>query len=319
MRFICLLPVRDEGDIIDQCLQRLLEWADKVFIFDTGSVDNTWDVVQEMAARESRLVLMGREPVFLSDARLRSYMFHVAREDFRDGDWFLRVDADEFHHISPPVFVKNFMRKHETLAYHQYYDFHLSASEVLAWDQGLETVAARSLPIEQRRRHYTVSDYSEPRLCRYRSSMKWPSTIAFPFNSGYVAEERIPIRHYPHRDPVQMKRRCLLRSVMMADKENRSYWTHADTHHWIETDWRNFIVADDLPSMEYWKPGTDLPLVHRRNHLRPFHIRATQRIVHALCLPLLDKVRTGFNTSDRPQPIPQDIVRQLEHDLRTDV
>ena len=34
-RFIVLLPVRDEADIIGQCLRHLLAWADAIYIFDT--------------------------------------------------------------------------------------------------------------------------------------------------------------------------------------------------------------------------------------------------------------------------------------------
>jgi hypothetical protein len=38
MRFFSLLPVRDEADIIGQCLHRMLTWADVIYIFDTGSM-----------------------------------------------------------------------------------------------------------------------------------------------------------------------------------------------------------------------------------------------------------------------------------------
>ena len=66
-------------------------------------------------------------------------MSHVS--SMRDGDWFLRVDADEFHHIVPPEFVNTRLQRHETVAYHQYYDFRLLQSEVDAWNRGTETRA----------------------------------------------------------------------------------------------------------------------------------------------------------------------------------
>lgn len=93
--------------------------------------------------------------MFYSEARLRGYMFHIARQNMRNDDWFLRVDADEFHHTAPPEFVKNRMRKHETVAYFQYYNFCLLQSEVDAWSRGEETLKDRQRPIEERRRHYT--------------------------------------------------------------------------------------------------------------------------------------------------------------------
>ena len=139
MRFHCLLPVRDEADIIGQCLGSLLAWADAIYIFDTGSVDLTWEIVQDFASKDNRVRPLKKDLVFFSETRLRGWMFNQARSSMQAGDWFLRVDADEFHHISPPEFVKSAMRKHETLAYHQYYDFRLLESEVKAWQAGDET------------------------------------------------------------------------------------------------------------------------------------------------------------------------------------
>lgn len=315
MKFHALLPVRDEADIVGQCLEHLLQWADSVYMFDTGSVDNTWEIVLDFASRDTRVVPLCRKAVFFSETRLRGYMFHVARQQMRDGDWFLRVDADEFHHILPPEFVKSCMQKHETLAYHQYYDFCLLQSEVDAWNRGEETPQDRQRPIEERRRHYTINAYSEPRLCRYRSTMQWPPTVSFPFNAGLVARERLPIRHYPHRDPIQVERRCRLRALMMADAENRANWSRPDLHQWAERNWQKFITPDDLPGLKFWKPGTQLPLVHLTNHLRQPHIRAVQRFVHAFCLPMSDRRRQKFPADAKPQQIPRQIAEQLQEEL----
>jgi len=106
MLFVCLLPVRDDADIIGQCLQRLLTWADAIYVFDTGSVDDTWEIVQDFAAKDKRVMPLKKDPVYFSETRLRGWLFHQARQKMRTGDWFLRVDADEFHHVLPPEFVK---------------------------------------------------------------------------------------------------------------------------------------------------------------------------------------------------------------------
>ena len=314
--FCGLLPVRDEADIVGQCLRKALQWADAIYVFDTGSLDNTWEIVQDFAGNDKRVVPIRKEPVYFSETRLRSYMFHIARQKMRAGDWFLRVDADEFHHISPPEFVKNWMREHETVAYHQYYDFRLLQSEVDAWNREEETLQDRQRPIEERRRHYTISRYSEPRLCRYREAMQWPPTVSFPFNAGFVARDRLPIRHYPHRDPVQLERRCRLRAIMMSDKENRANWTRPQLHHWVEREWKKFITPDDSAGLKFWEPGTELPFVSLTNHLRAPHVRMLQRFVHAFCLPMLDRTRRGFDPGATPQLIPANVVRELQEELR---
>src|SRR5262245_6191047 len=140
MRFHVLLAVRDEADIIGQCLRRQLTWADAIYVFDTGSLDETWEIVLQFASKDERVIPLAKDAVFFSEKRLRGWMFHQARLRMRDGDWFVRADADEFHHISPPEFVRTRMRPHETVAYHQYYDFHLTVQEVQDWEHRRETL-----------------------------------------------------------------------------------------------------------------------------------------------------------------------------------
>ena len=315
MNFHALLPVRDEGDIIRQCLEHLLTWADAVYVFDTGSVDDTWEIVQDVASTDKRVIPIRKEPVYFAETSLRGYMFNWARKYMQDGDWFLRVDADEFHHIPPPEFVKTHLRQHETIVYHQYYDFQLTQAEAQAWERGDETLEDRKRPIEERRCYFIPSYYSEPRLCCYRSTMQWPITCSFPINAGFLAKERLPIRHYPHRDPVQLERRYRLRTIMMADETNRKNWTQPELHHWSEADWRKFIVNNDSSELQYWEPGRDLPRYQFTNHLKPLHIRFVQRLVHASLLPILDRTRPAFPEDRQPQPISEEINQLLIREL----
>src|SRR5690348_671537 len=133
MKFHVLLTVRDEADIMAQSLRHLLSWSDAIYVFDTGSVDATADIIQQFAQADKRVALLKKEPVFFSEKRLRGWIFDQARRRMREGDWFVRADADEFHHVTPPEFVRTRMRRHETVAYHQYYDFRLTASEANDW------------------------------------------------------------------------------------------------------------------------------------------------------------------------------------------
>jgi glycosyltransferase involved in cell wall biosynthesis len=311
-RFHALLPVRDEADIISQSLRHMLRWADAIYIFDTGSVDDTWEIIQDFAGKDKRVIPLKREAVYYSEQILRGWLFHQARKNMRDGDWFLRVDADEFHQVLPPEFVQTRLRKHETIAWMQYYHFQMTASDVKAWESKKETLADRQRPIEERRRWYIPSDYAEPRLCRYRDTMQWPMTHSFPCNAGYVARERLPIRHYPHRDPEQLKRRARLRAIIVA---NYHEWCQLEGHHWAEADWRKHIVPDDLPELHHWQPGAEFPKFHFNSHLKPPHVRAVQKFIHTLCLPVLDRMRAKWPESAYPPKIPDTVVKVLEREL----
>ena len=309
VKFHALLAVRDEADILDQSLRHFLTWADAIYVFDTGSLDHTWDIVQQFAAKDKRVIPLKKAEVFFSELSLRGWIFNQVRRHMRSGDWFLRVDADEFHHISPRDFIKTRVRKHETVVYHQYYDFRLTRSEAQAWEQGRETLADRQRPIQERRRWFTVNAYTEPRLCLYRESMQWPETVSFPYNAGYLARERLPIRHYPHRDPLQLARRCRLRAAMMAEPENLC------NQHWSQADWRIHVVADDSPHLRYWRPGTDLPEFHFTNHLARVPKRLCQRLAHACLLPLLDRTRSSYSPAVYPQALPGGLIERLRMEL----
>ncbi len=314
-RFIALLPVRDEGDIIRQCLSHALTWADAVFVYDTGSVDDTYETVLEMARADSRIHPIGSEPTYYNENRVRGLLFNSAREFLRDGDWFLRMDADEFHHVRPQDFVATRLDPCEGIVYHQYFDFHLTLSEVGALATKEAIAAERLLPISERRRHYTASVYAEPRMCRYRSSMRWPLDVSFPYNAGLLARERLPIRHYPHRDPRQLDRRCRLRAIMMSDRENRATWGDG-ANHWTENEWSKFVVDDLEPSLKYWEPGTDLPEVKQTNHLATGAKRQLQRAIYRLGLPrIMDMTRAAWTGAAHPLPIALETQETLQREL----
>jgi hypothetical protein len=290
MKFHALLPVRDEADILAQCVASLLEWADKIYIFDTGSVDESWEIANELASKHREIILLGREDVYFSEMTVRAWMFNAARENFREGDWFVRADADEFHHIPPPIFVRERMGRSETVAYYQYYDFQFTSKELDRWKAGEETLRDRISPITQRRRFFTIKTYCEPRLCKFRESMKWPVSVSFPYNAGFIARERLPIRHYPHRDPVQMRQRYILRSVMLV--------------YWPKSDWTAYVCDSAKEGLKEWVAGEPLPVPAFTNHLAAPIKRFAQRVLHGRVVRSMDSLRDGWASENPMQTIP---------------
>lgn len=317
-KYIALLPVRDESDIITECLLHALTWADRVYVYDTGSVDDTYDKVLDLSRSDKRIHPLGSDPVYYNENRVRGYLFNAAQRVLKAGDWFLRIDADEFHHIRPPDFVATYLKPTEGVVYHQYYDFQLTTEEASALSTLNAIMDDRSKPITQRRRYYTVSRYSEPRMCRYRPSMRWPGSVSFPYNAGLVSSERIPIRHYPHRDPEQLRRRCKLRSIMMSETTNRSHWTRPERHHWSVDDWRQFLIPASAPSLLYWQHGSELPRYCQTNHMASRSKRMAQQLLYLSGLPtLLDLFRSKWTSKDYPLAIPSAVQERLSIELCT--
>lgn len=312
-QFVALLPVRDEVDVLRESLRALTSWADKIFVFDTGSTDGSAQIIAEEAAIEKRIVNLGTQPVFYNENLVRGFLFETARESLRNGDWFARVDADEFHHISPRNFVEG-LPPDEGVVYHQYYNFEFTDIDLQFWLSGRENADSRAQSISERRRYYTVSEYAEPRLCRYRSSMRWPAKVNFPYNAGLVAKKRIPIRHYPHRDPPQMAARTRLRSGMMANATNRAFWRAPEDHHWSNDTWKRLVR--DSADCFHWQNNMPLPLVYQTGHLPPSWKRSALRLFYRSLLPTaIDRTRPSWRRSiDRPARIPE----QLQDKLRSD-
>lgn len=331
MKFNGLMLLRDEEDVIVQNLQHLLSWIDALYILDLGSTDATWDIVQDFAARDKRIVPFKRAPIIYND-NLRAVLFDQFRDRFTPGDWVMKIDADEFYHVTPPVFVRERLRPLDTAVWLQWYFFRLTHGEVADYESGKVDIAAdRKRPIEERRRYYKISEYAEPRMFRYRRGMKWPHDASFPFNAGYVSRERIPIRHYPHRDPLQMERRFKLRAAMMKLK------AHAGGH-WKLDDWRKEVVDErgvsasaagqrqglagesgiDTGELHFWEPGTTLEEVPLHNHVPAPTKRLMQRVIYPVMLPILDTRRRSYDRTYSPEEIPRGVQHALEVEAAAD-
>lgn len=296
--------VRDEADIIGQCLDHLLTWVDALYIFDTGSTDGTWEIIREAASRETRIVLFRSQPVAFCQG-LRAVLFDHYRSRFKKGDWIARVDADEFYHIPPPQFIKERIRPWEAFIRAQMYDFVLLTSDLEAWTRGDESLADRARPIELRRRHYIINAFPEGRLFRYRPSMRWPITTIQPRRPGLVAIERIPIRHYRWRDPLQAQRRTSLRSAMLP------HLIHGGAH-WRIDHWTNALFAPGDPALHQWSPGQPLLPVHDRTHLRSRAFRIAQHAAYRSGLvSFLDRFYPRSNPEAALQPLSPEFNQSL--------
>lgn len=326
MRFHGLLIVRDEADVILQSLEDMLTWVDTLHVYDLGSTDSTWDMVEDVAEHDERVFPFKSEPTVYSDS-IRCFLFDRLRAGFDEGDWIIKLDADEFYPTPPPRFVRERLSAAEGMVYLQWYFFRLTTEEAADYGSGKVSIAADRLKsIRDRRRYYKVSQWSEPRMFRYRRSMRWPATAHWPYNAGLVARERLPVLHYPHRDPVQMARRFALRAAMKRRAAKAG-------NHWVTSDWRGELVdartgvtvnaqhnlrvgltgenGIDTGALLFWHPGTDLPEVRLYGQIPAWPKRLAQRLAHAALLPFLDKRRPTFNASSRPDVLTEEENAQI--------
>lgn len=309
MAFHALLVTRDEDDIIAETLAGFLNWADEIHVFDTGSVDHTWDIVNDLAGRDARVRPVERRELWFTD-HLRGYCFEKMRHRLRHGDWVLRTDSDEFYHIPPPEFVREHLRPGETCVYQEYFDFRMTHEEAGRLQDPAAVDAERKLAIAERRHYFTPGNYPEPRMCQYRRHMSWTANYTWPVNAGYLARKRMPIRHYPNRDPRQLQKRMELRRTTITAGINAGRFSAR--HHWRVEDWRQHLVQPGDAHVGYWEPGQPLPIVFEQKHLPGKPKRAVQKLVHTLAVPFLDRWRFG----KQPLYVPEEMDALTQGQLR---
>src|SRR5262245_50706558 len=106
MRIFSICCVRDENDIVGETLKAALEWSDRIFVFDNGSVDGTWETLQSLANRYPKIELVGHDDRTFTD-ELRGEIFETRRSMASQGDWWCRLDSDEFFIDNPARFLAN--------------------------------------------------------------------------------------------------------------------------------------------------------------------------------------------------------------------
>jgi hypothetical protein len=194
----CIALCKNQGDdVTNVCLLEATKWADYIYVYDTGSTDGTWESVKKL--NHPRIIPWKQEAKAFRDG-LRAEVFNEFRHQSSKGDWWLRLDVDEFYIENPRTFFSRVPRRHD-FVWGIVVDYVLTEKEVAAIDF--------SLPFEKVRpllRHYYVA-WSEPRAFRYRDGLIWNEGWAWPRHAGVVAKERLIFRHYPCRSPKQLQAR----------------------------------------------------------------------------------------------------------------
>jgi len=270
MRIHGIYLVKNEGDIVRHSLRESARWCDRIYIYDNGSEDGTWARAEELARELPQVVLFKREDKPFDDA-LRAEVFRAFRGDARPGDWWCRLDADEFYIDDPRTFLARIPRSHHVVwaASLLYYLTHEELARFTPADESVPPeITSGNLP-----RYYSARA-SEARFFRHRTRLEW-SGGSWPAHLGLVTPERIRLKHFQYRSPAQIQRRLDTRRLA-AERG----WQHFG--HSTQSDWREKIADSrelhlDRGDGVYVVDETNMP-----RHLEPPLQRAVKRVIHGL-------------------------------------
>ncbi|MEH2523518.1 MULTISPECIES: glycosyltransferase family 2 protein [unclassified Bradyrhizobium] len=219
MKILSICCVRDEDDIVGETLEDALGWSDRIFVFDNGSVDGTWETVQDVARSNSKIEIVGHDDRTFTD-ELLGEIFESYRSVASPGDWWCRLDSDEIYIDDPARFLAGVPDKYG-LVLSASFNFYFTDIDLRSYEQSPSEWLAR--PVRERLRFYQ-NNWSEPRFVRHRNDLLWAGLV-WPDNRGRTFPSRIRLKHFPYRSPAQIASRLALRQrqpALFKHEANRS-------------------------------------------------------------------------------------------------
>ena len=239
MKLYAICLVKNDVDIIEYSLNRALQWADKIIVFDNGSTDETWNLVNRM--RSPKIVPYKQEAVTYSDG-LRADIFNGFKQEMKDGDWWVVQDVDEVYAENPRLFLeRNKGCFHYVSGKKVDFSFDFELIEKLKFSG----VFKEDLHLFDR---HSPDAWSEPRLIKHRKNMVWTREDVWPSKMGVNCLQQINIEHYPLRSPQQIRQRWLTRQGL--PKEDY-------IAHWRREDWRDYYSEKTHTQLKF-KPDEDV-------------------------------------------------------------
>jgi len=210
---LCL--IKNEADVLEPALRAALTWCDHIYVFDNGSTDGSWEIVQTLARQHPAIVPYRHEDVPFRDG-LRSAIFNRFRDQAKIGDWWCLLPADEFYVDDPRVFLTK-VRPPYGIVWDASISYYFSSEDAARYRRD-PALYSDAIPVQERIRYY-LSHWSEIRFFRHDPALHWPDhSRDLPPNLETLFRHypvRILLRHYAYRSPKQLETRLATRAKAM--------------------------------------------------------------------------------------------------------
>ncbi|WP_072013840.1 glycosyltransferase family 2 protein [Myxosarcina sp. GI1] len=201
---ICI--AKNEADIIAQTLNKAIKWCDYIYVVDNGSSDDTWKKILNLSQKYKQIIPYKQDDRTFYDG-MRSEVFYNFRSNSQNGDWWCRLDADEFYIDDPRTFLSEIPNQYQAVwaASFQYY---FTDKDLECYERSPSSFS-NSVPVEQKCRYY-LNNWSENRFFKYDLKLVWDKDRGWPY-FGAIYPKRIRLKHYQYRSPQQIQQRSLIR------------------------------------------------------------------------------------------------------------
>ncbi len=200
MRIFCLCLVKNEADILEEAMTAAAQWADGIYIADNESDDDTPKIIDRLAARLPNVFNAGTiEGPFRDD--MRGDVFERVKAVSRHGDWWCKIDADEFLIDDPRAFLAALPPQTDTV-WGSFYTYYFTQVDLQRYEADPERFLAT--PIRDRFDYYKNNE-SEIRFVKHTTPFIWKRE--WPKYRCAAYPKRVRFAHYRYRSPEQIVRR----------------------------------------------------------------------------------------------------------------
>ncbi len=198
---VCL--VKNEEDIIADCLRHAARFCDRIYVIDNASTDRTWEIVQDL----------GRPPIvpvgsldFPYREYLRVWFMGAKKEELGPDNWWYILDADMFLDGDPRGAVNEAEGEGADAIGVNIVNFHLTRNEVEAARREGREEGWRD------RVFYHLYESGEIDLFKNTPHLDYGICARLPLGLTREYSRRLISRHYPHRSAAQLEKRIRSRS-----------------------------------------------------------------------------------------------------------
>jgi len=218
MRINGICIVKDEDDIIGDVLIDASKWADRIFVADNGSKDNTVEAILTAVKHKKNIQYLGVFDEPFTDA-IRGKLFNCVSNVSEPGDWWCRLDADEFYIDDPRDFLARVPLDVDNVWGASYQFYFTDIDYIKCQSDSGDFIGT---PLEHRFAYY-LNNWSEPRFAKHTTYFNWPINSAWPLYMVSCADKRIRLRTYQHRSPEQIVKRLEIRNEVLARTDGQIF------------------------------------------------------------------------------------------------
>ena len=230
MKIHALCLVKNEADVLQETLISALHWCDYIYVFDNGSDDGSWELVEALAKQYLQIVPYKQDDLLYTNG-LRADIFNAFRSEAGPQDWWCALDADEFYIDDPRVFLTKVSNNCQTV-WSASLNYYFTDQDAIMYQK--DRISFLKTPVQQRF-HYYLNNWGELRFFRHNDDIVWTRAQGgFPpaMFTAPAYPVRIWLKHYQYRSPEQIERRLLTRRAAV---EASTGFLHEVTPNWSTT------------------------------------------------------------------------------------